>query len=65
MNPRKIAITELEQNGYFFKRHGRNHDIYYNNKTGIMIPLKRHDFNENDLHYIIREIRHAGKEQSI
>lgn len=49
MKPRDKAIEELNASGYEFKRHGGNHDIYYNSKIGSMIPLKRHDFNENDL----------------
>ncbi len=59
MNPRKQAIKELERAGYKFKRHGGNHDIYKNEVTHKAIPIKRHDFNENDLKYILREINQS------
>ena len=55
MHPRKITIKELEQNGFDFKRHGANHDLYYNPTTKQTIPVKRHDFNENDMKYILKE----------
>ncbi len=55
MSPRKITVKTLEANGYQFKRHGANHDLYYNPETGKTIPVKRHDFNENDMKYIFKE----------
>ncbi len=55
MNPRKKAERELKNHGYRFARSGGNHDIYKDSK-GHMIPLKRHDFNDNDLKYIIKEL---------
>lgn len=58
MNPRKKAIKSLNADGYELKRNGTNHDIYYNRKLGCMIPLKRHDFDEDDLMYILKEIKH-------
>lgn len=57
MKPRAQAVAELEQNGYTFKRHGANHDIYFHPHRGAMISLKRHDFDESDLRYIRREIQ--------
>ena len=58
MKPRAKAVEELEANGYTMKRHGTNHDIFYNPKLGCIIPLKRHDFDEDDLLYIKKEIKH-------
>lgn len=55
MHPRKITIKELEQKGFIFKRHGANHDLYFNPETKQTIPVKRHDFNENDMKYIFKE----------
>jgi predicted RNA binding protein YcfA (HicA-like mRNA interferase family) len=55
MNPRQITTSELEASGYFLKRRGANHDIYFNPETKSTIPVKRHDFNENDMRYIFRE----------
>lgn len=58
MKARDKAIRELKANGYQFKRTGTNHDIYYNEKTKCIIPLKRHDFDEDDLKYIVKEIKY-------
>lgn len=55
MNPRSKTVKELEQLGFEFKRHGANHDIYWNPATKVTIPVKRHDFNENDAKYILKE----------
>lgn len=55
MNPRKITVRELENNGFEFKRHGANHDLYFNPNTKQTIPVKRHGFNENDMRYIFKE----------
>lgn len=57
MNPRKICIQQLEESGYFLKRSGGNHDIYYNAQTKITIPVKRHDFDEDDMRYILKEAK--------
>lgn len=57
MTPHDKAIKALQEAGYEFARHGRNHDQYRNPILRKTIPLKRHGFDENDLRYIIREIR--------
>ena len=46
MNPRQQTIKQLSASGYELKRHGANHDIYYNPQTHSTVPVKRHDFNE-------------------
>lgn len=61
MNPRKTAVSDLERAGYQFRRSGANHDIYYNAELGFIIPLKRHDFDEDDLRYIRKEIKQNQK----
>jgi len=58
MKPLKQAIKALEEAGYHLKRHGSNHDIYWNDELKCRIPLKRHDFDEYDLQYIQKEIKH-------
>ena len=55
MNPRTQTIKDLEQSGYYLKRHGANHDIYFNPDTKSTIPVKRHDFDGNDRKYILKE----------
>lgn len=57
MKPRAKAVKELKASGYVLKRKGANHDIFYNDEKGCIIPLKRHDFDEDDLRYIEKEIR--------
>lgn len=57
MKPRNQAIQDLNNAGYVLKRHGANHDQYYNSKLRKTIPLKRHDFDEDDLRYIRKEIK--------
>ena len=57
MKPRDIADKELKQAGYTKIIHGAKHDRYKNPATNKAIPLKRHDFNENDLRYIRKEIK--------
>lgn len=50
------AIKLLQKAGYFLKRHGGNHDIYFNAELCRAIPLKRHGFDEDALRYIEKEI---------
>ena len=57
MNTRRKAVKELTSAGYVKKRSGANHDIFYHEKLRSAIPLKRHDFDEDDLRYIQKEIR--------
>ncbi len=57
MHPRKIAIKELTESGYVFIRYGANHDIWFNQNLGTIIPLKRHKFDESALRYIRQEIK--------
>lgn len=59
MSPLKIAKQKLKDAGYVLARHGAKHDIYKDGK-GHRIPLKRHDFNDNDLKYIVTEIEQNG-----
>ena len=63
MKPRQQAIRDLDAGGYFLKRSGANHDIYYNPELKCIIPLKRHDFDENDLRYIQKEIKHNRRDR--
>ena len=63
MNARRIALKELKKSGFVFRRHGVNHDIYFHPDTKRIIPLKRHDFDEDDLRYLLAEIReYSGKD---
>lgn len=55
MSPLLKTLKDLENNGYVLKRHGANHDIYYNAEKKITIPVKRHDFSETDRRYVLKE----------
>ena len=57
MNPRKEIISILEDNGFILARHGVNHDIYFNPTQRITIPVKRHNFDEDDKRYILKEAK--------
>lgn len=56
MSPLAKARKALKNAGYVIKRRS-GHDIYYHPELKTIIPLKRHDFNENDLKYILDEIK--------
>lgn len=62
MSPRKKTIAILENNGYIFVRHGSNHDIYFHPEKQITIPVKRHDFDEDDMRYILKEANISKKD---
>ena len=55
MNVYKMTIKALKDNGYVLKRNGANHDVYFNPQTKITIPVKRHDFDEVGMRYILKE----------
>lgn len=57
MNPRKETITLLGENGFVLARHGSNHDIFFNPQTKLTVPVKRHDFDEDDMRYILKEAK--------
>lgn len=63
MNPLKIAIEEIESDGFRFLRHGKNHDIYRNDELNYNITVKRHDFDEDDLRYLRKEIKQVRTAQ--
>lgn len=63
MTPRDKAIKELNREGYFFERHGSNHDMYYNPELKCSITVKRHQFTENTLRYIQKEIKHNKRDK--
>ena len=57
MNTRKETIQILESNTYIFVRHGGNHDIYFSPVTRITVSVKRHDFDEGDMRYVLKEAK--------
>jgi len=50
---RKALIKPITSKGCVFIRHGANHDLYKNPKTGKKQPIPRHD--EID-HYLAKHI---------
>ena len=59
MNPRKIAVRELEAEGYKLIRNAK-HAIYYSDETKATIPV-RWDFGDQDLKVIRAEIKRAKR----
>ena len=57
MNPRKETIAILGRHGFILARHGSSHDIYFDPATKRTIPVKRHDFDEDDMRYILKEAK--------
>lgn len=55
MKERLETIKELERNGFVIKRHGTNHDVYYNPQTHKTIPVKRHNFGKETKDYLLKE----------
>lgn len=55
MTPLQETLELLKQNGFEKRREGKKHSIYFNPKTGVTIPVKRHDFDEADKRYILKE----------
>lgn len=42
MMKRKDIIKRLEENGWYLKRNGHSHDIYWNDSARRPVPVKRH-----------------------
>lgn len=55
MSPRQETLKLLLANGYEEKRQGKKHTIFYSPVTKKTIPVKRHDFDEEDMRYILKE----------
>jgi len=52
---RKEFIRELIKAGCYIKRHGTNHDIYMNPRTGKKAPVPRHTEVRESLCGLIRK----------
>jgi predicted RNA binding protein YcfA (HicA-like mRNA interferase family) len=52
---RKEFIRELVKAGCYIKRHGTNHDIYMNPRTGRKAPIPRHAEIKESLCELIRK----------
>ncbi|MBQ9867077.1 MAG: toxin-antitoxin system, toxin component, HicA family protein [Lachnospiraceae bacterium] len=53
---RRKLIKEVENNGWWIKRHGAEHDIYTNGSSDVAVP--RHpDVNEETAKEIIKKVR--------
>lgn len=55
MTPRQETLEILKKLGFQKKREGKKHSIFWNPETGQTIPVKRHDFDEDDQRYILKE----------
>ena len=55
MSPRRETIKILLEHGFIKDREGKKHTVYWNPKTKQMIPVKRHDFDEDDMRYVLKE----------
>lgn len=55
MTPLQQTLELLKRNGYKKVREGKKHSIFYNPDTGKTVPVKRHDFDEDDRRYVLKE----------
>ena len=39
---RRDVIKKLEEHGWYFKREGHDHDIYWHDQARRPVPVKRH-----------------------
>jgi hypothetical protein len=48
-------IREVVRAGCYLKRHGSNHDVYFNPKTGKKAPIPRHSQIKETLAELIKK----------
>ena len=63
MSPLQTAKRDLKAAGFVKERNNGKHEIYYHAATNVTIPVKRHDFNDNDLKNLRKQIRKALEEK--
>ena len=59
---RKDLLKQLAAEGCVLLRHGSNHDVYINPKTGARQPVPRH--NEIDEHLVKHIKKYLGLEET-
>lgn len=55
MTPLRETIALLKANGWEKVREGKKHMIFYKPGAKRPIPVKRHDFDEDDMRDILKE----------
>lgn len=55
MTPLRETIALLKEHGWKKVREGRNHTIYSKPGAKRPIPIKRHDFDEDDMRDVLKE----------
>lgn len=63
MNPRGECLKELRRQGFVLKDHGGKHDKYYSAELKYTVTVKRSNFDEDDMRYILQEIKRERKRQ--
>ena len=63
MSPLQTAKRDLKTAEFVIKRKDGKHEIYYHAAANVTIPVKRHDFNDNDLKNLRKQIRKALEEK--
>lgn len=63
MNPRSRCLKELKRLNFELKQHGRKHDKYYNAELNYSVTVKRSNFDEDDMRYILQEIKRERERQ--
>lgn len=57
MSPLKRTIRDLLDDGFIQAREGKKHTIFYHPIKKITVPVKRHDFDDDDRAYILKEAK--------
>jgi len=53
---RREIIKRLEENGWYLKRKGHDHDIYWNDQARRPVPVKRHrEIPDTEAHGIFKQ----------
>lgn len=63
MNPRRLCIAKLEEEGFVFLKNGGNHDKYYSKELKYTITVGRSHFDEDDMRMILQEVKRERKRQ--
>ena len=63
MNPRGRCLKELARQNFVLKAHGGKHDKYYSAELNYTVTVKRSGFDEDDMRYILQEIKRERQRQ--
>ena len=63
MNPRGECLKKLRELGFVLKANGAKHDKYYSADLRSTVTVKRSNFDEDDMRYILQEVNRERRRQ--